>query len=69
VPVLGIISCHPPIIIPEIGGNETKKVQKTIDALKLAASEVEKFNPEVTLIMSTSCSGFEWGKGSSPGYR
>jgi len=25
VPVLGIISCHPPIIIPEIGGNETKK--------------------------------------------
>ncbi|HOK23928.1 MAG TPA: class III extradiol dioxygenase subunit B-like domain-containing protein [Coprothermobacter proteolyticus] len=51
-PVLGIISCHPPIIIPEIGGNETKKVQKTIDALKLAASEVEKFNPEVTLIMS-----------------
>jgi len=46
VPVLGIISCHPPIIIPEIGGNETKKVQKTIDALKLAASEVEKFNPE-----------------------
>jgi len=52
VPVLGIISCHPPIIIPEIGGNETKKVQKTIDALKLAASEVEKFNPEVTLIMS-----------------
>jgi len=51
-PVLGIISCHPPMIIPDIGGMETKKVQKTIDALKLAASEVERFDPELTLIMS-----------------
>jgi len=31
---------------------ETTYPVKTIDALKLAASEVEKFNPEVTLIMS-----------------
>ncbi|WP_018962862.1 class III extradiol dioxygenase subunit B-like domain-containing protein [Coprothermobacter platensis] len=51
-PAMGIITCHPPIIIPEIGGKETRMVQSTIDALKKASEDVEAFGPDVTVIMS-----------------
>ena len=40
--VFGVISPHPPIIIPEIGGKETEKVKKTIEALDLAAAQLAK---------------------------
>jgi len=51
-PVMGVISCHPPIIIPEVGGNETRRVQNTIYALKKASVEVKEFAPDITLVMS-----------------
>lgn len=50
--VYGIISPHPPIIIPEIGGTEIKKVKKTISTLEFAASELAKANSEKIVIIS-----------------
>ncbi|NPV88464.1 hypothetical protein HPY42_02915 [Coprothermobacteraceae bacterium] len=61
-PVLGVISCHPPIIIPEVGRGETKRVERTIAALKLAAEDVNRFKPELTLLMSPHAAGY---RGSS----
>jgi AmmeMemoRadiSam system protein B len=46
------ISPHPPIIIPEIGGNDLKKAQKTISALKEMNGDLYVAQPEVILIIS-----------------
>jgi len=43
---------HPPIIIPEIGGVETKKVQKTIKALKKLGQSLAKKNPSTLIVIT-----------------
>jgi AmmeMemoRadiSam system protein B len=50
--VYGVISPHPPIILPEIGGDETKKVQKAIAALEKAARELALAKPDKLIIIS-----------------
>lgn len=46
------ITPHPPIIIPEIGGEETKKVQKTIKAMEKLAQDLAKTEPDTIIIIS-----------------
>ncbi len=43
---------HPPIIIPEIGRGEEKKVQKTVEAYHAAARQIADLKPETVLLMS-----------------
>ncbi len=43
---------HPPIIIPEIGKGETKKVAPTIAAMKKLAGLLAKAEPETIIIIS-----------------
>lgn len=43
---------HPPIIIPEIGQEQRKFSQATIDAMTKTAEEVDSFDPEVVIIIS-----------------
>lgn len=43
---------HPPIMLPEVGRGEEKKVQKTIDACYNIAQEIEKLKPEVIIIIT-----------------
>ena len=50
--VLGAVSPHPPIIIPEIGGTEIEKVKQTISALELAASRLAAAKPDKIVIIS-----------------
>jgi len=50
--VYGVISPHPPIIIPEIGGSEIKKVTSTVLALKTAATDLAKAKPDKIVIIS-----------------
>jgi len=50
--VFASICPHPPIIIPEIGRENTKEVQKTIQALKKLEEEIGKKAPEAILIIS-----------------
>lgn len=50
--VLGVISPHPPIIIPEIGGREVEKVKNTIAALKLTASRLAAEKPDKIVLIS-----------------
>lgn len=43
---------HPPLIIPEVGGGEEKKIQKTIDAYQRAAKMVGRLQPETIVLLS-----------------
>lgn len=48
----GIISPHPPIILPEVGGKETEKVVNTVVALEKAAKELDATKPDSLVIIS-----------------
>ncbi|MHC1718688.1 MAG: MEMO1 family protein [Acidaminococcaceae bacterium] len=50
--VFGVISPHPPAIIPDIGGEETQKAINTVIALKSAAKMLADTNPDRLLIIS-----------------
>lgn len=50
--VYGIISPHPPIILPEIGRDQLKFVKKTIEALELAAKNLANSKPDELIIIS-----------------
>ena len=52
-PVLGAIMVpHPPIILPEVGSGEEKKIKKTIEAYEKAAAMVAELEPETIIIVS-----------------
>ncbi len=50
--IAGFMVPHPPLIIPEIGKGEEKKIQRTIDAYETVADQIEKLKPEVIIISS-----------------
>ncbi len=43
---------HPPIILPEIGKGEEKKIQKTTDAYTMAAKSIASLQPETIVLLS-----------------
>ena len=43
---------HPPIIIPEVGGGEEKKMQRTIDSYQKAAEMIGRLQPETIVLLS-----------------
>lgn len=52
-PILGtFIVPHPPIILPEVGRGDEKKIQKTIDAYRETAKRIAKLNPETIVVTS-----------------
>ena len=48
----GIIVPHPPIILPEVGKGEEKKIQKTIDAYREAVHRIAVLQPETIIVIS-----------------
>jgi AmmeMemoRadiSam system protein A/AmmeMemoRadiSam system protein B len=43
---------HPPIILPEVGRGEERKIQKTIDAYRAAMRRAAEFHPETIVLTS-----------------
>ena len=43
---------HPPLIIPQIGKGEEKKIQRTVEAYDQAAREIASWEPETLVIIS-----------------
>lgn len=43
---------HPPLIIPEVGRGEEKKIQKTMDAYHQAAQTIAALEPETIIVIS-----------------
>ena len=50
--VFGVISPHPPLIIPEIGGKDIERVRRTVAALEMAAERLSAAKPDRLLIIS-----------------
>ncbi len=48
----GFMVPHPPLIIPDVGGGEEKKIQKTIDAYHRAAEIIGRLQPETIVLLS-----------------
>ena len=44
---------HPPVIIPEIGKGEERKIDKTIKAYETVAREIVQLMPEAIVIISS----------------
>ena len=49
---MSFIAPHPPLIIPEIGRGEQRKIQKTIDAYDKIAKQIAEIKPD-TIIITT----------------
>lgn len=43
---------HPPLIIPDIGRGEEKKIQRTVDAYESAAQEIGELKPDTIIVIS-----------------
>lgn len=43
---------HPPIILPQVGRGEEKRIQKTIDGYQLVAEKIQVLQPETVVITS-----------------
>ena len=48
----GFMVPHPPLIIPDVGRGEEKKIHKTIDAYQRAAEIIGCLRPETIVILS-----------------
>lgn len=46
------ITPHPPIIVPEVGGSESKKCAKTIAAMELLSQKIAENKPSTIIIIS-----------------
>ena len=52
-PIIGAFMVpHPPIILPEVGRGEEKKIQATTTAYEKVADEVAKLHPDTIVISS-----------------
>lgn len=43
---------HPPLIVPEIGRGEEKKIQRTVDAYHTAARKIAELKPKTIIVFS-----------------
>lgn len=48
----GFMVPHPPLIIPDVGGGEEKKIQKTIDAYQRVAEKIGRLQPGTIVLLS-----------------
>jgi MEMO1 family protein len=56
--VLGIIAPHPPIMVPEVGGEDARATDASTAALGVAADLLARFSPETIVIMSPHTEGY-----------
>ncbi len=49
---VAMISPHPPVVIPAVGGPESEKVAATAEAMKKFAFEIKQINPEVLVAIT-----------------
>ncbi|MFP4697770.1 MAG: AmmeMemoRadiSam system protein A [Eubacteriales bacterium] len=50
---------HPPLIIPEVGKGQEKKIQKTIDSMNQIGQEIKELSPKTIVLISPHGTMFE----------
>ena len=63
----GIMVPHPPLIVPEIGQGEERRVQETTDAYREAARTLAAWRPDTVVILSPHTVMYEDYFNISPG--
>jgi len=56
--VIGCTSPHPPILVPEIGGESLSEIKATQDAMNKMADEVASLNPDILVFTSPHSPAF-----------
>jgi len=56
--VFSALTPHPPILIPEIGGDDVQQITKTQDSVRKFAQEVKDINPDIIVTISPHGSVF-----------
>ena len=52
-PILGaILTPHPPVLLPEVGRGREREIGATGQAMRAAAREVARWNPDVLIVAS-----------------
>ena len=52
-PMLGaVLTPHPPVLLPEVGKGREREIAATGRAMRTAAAEVARWNPEVLIVAS-----------------
>jgi AmmeMemoRadiSam system protein A/AmmeMemoRadiSam system protein B len=59
--IAGYLLPHPPIILAEIGRGEERKISRTVEAYRAAASEIAQSAPDTIIIISPHSQGFSDG--------
>lgn len=53
---MGVTSCylmpHPPIMVPEVGGEESKVVENSINAARKVGEEIKRLSPDTVIVIS-----------------
>ncbi|MCX7568690.1 AmmeMemoRadiSam system protein A [Tumebacillus sp. DT12] len=50
--LLGVLMPHPPLLIPEIGGEELSRISSTQTAMQALSTEIARLTPDVVVIIS-----------------
>lgn len=50
--LFGALVPHPPLLIPDIGGDELEQIAQTEEAMRTIAAEVASAGPELLVIIS-----------------
>lgn len=50
--IAGYIVPHPPVVVPNVGRGEEKKIQKTLDSYRRIALRIAKFAPDTVVVVS-----------------
>lgn len=56
--VLGCVAPHPPVLVPEVGGEDAAMVASTAAAMKELAERVRASKPDVLVVISPHSTGF-----------
>ncbi|HEX2953307.1 MAG TPA: AmmeMemoRadiSam system protein A [Bacillota bacterium] len=67
--LMGALTPHPPIILPEIGHDSTKEVEATSKAFQRLGEEIRQLEPETVVIFSPHGPVFQDGMGIRGGER
>lgn len=57
-PAFGVISPHPPIFVPQVGGERAEGARDSLDALERARQALEAYDPQTLVVMSPHAPAF-----------
>ncbi|MCL5027112.1 MAG: AmmeMemoRadiSam system protein A [Chloroflexi bacterium] len=67
--VYGTITPHPPLLIPEVGGPQLRRIDATVKGMQVAAARLAAANPQSIIVISPHSPGYMEAMGIATGPR